>query len=125
MKRDITDKTAGLTNVLPSGVVYTFSKKEMTTDQIISEILEQKSTRTFNLSSIKEALKSFAGNPRPKHLDEFAFLAKHVAGGGYVLIKVVYINPKKSKVDEEFVISEVMYNNSKWPSGTYIAHGYD
>lgn len=125
MKRKITDKTAGLTNVLPMRIAYTFSDREMTTDQIIAEILKQKSTKTFNLSSLKETLKSFGGNPQPKHLDEFAFLAKHIAGAGYVLIKVIYHKPQKKERNERFIIKEVMYNDSKWKKGVFIAHGYD
>ena len=124
MKKKVIDK-AILTNVLPMRVVYTISDKEMATDQIVAEILKQKSTRTFNLSSLKEALENFSGNPKPKHLDEFAFLAKHVAGAGYVLIKVIYHKPQKKERAEKFIITEVMYNDSKWKKGVFIAHGYD
>ena len=123
MERKITDK-AILTNVLPPRIAYIISDREMTTDQIIAEILNQKSTKTFNLSSITEAIENFNGHPKPIHLDEFAFLARHVAGGGHVLIKVVYNNPKKSQ-KEEFIITKVMYNKSKWKRGVFIAHGFD
>ncbi len=120
MKRKITDKTAGLTSLFPPRIIYTLSDREMTTDQIIREMLNQKATRTFTLSSLKEVLKRF--NDKIQNFDEFAFLARHIAGGGHVLVKVVY---KKLKRDEEFVITEIKYNDSKWPKGTFIAYAYD
>ncbi len=123
MKQKITDNTGGLTNLFPPRVTYKISEHERTSEQIINTLLSEGAARTFHLSSIKEALENH--KVIFHHNDKLAFLARHVAGGGHVLIEVVYKNKNNSEDEEEFVVTKVKSNDSIWPQGTIIAHGYN
>ncbi len=121
-KITVIDKSSGLTNVLPPRVFYMYSSKIMKFEELIKYItVENKSTRTFDLHSLKPVLENFDRNPFTKKV-KIVFLAKHVAGAEYALIEVELTKLKKVS---KCIINGVQYSDFTLPEGNMIALAFD
>lgn len=120
-KIKIIDKTEGLNDLLGPRIFYQFFTSGKTVDNIICFIRKEKSTRTFDLNQIEKALHSFDLNSVFVKNKDFnlIFLAKHMAGGNYVLVRVTY-----SRAKNIFTIEGICYNNDILPD-VLVAYAFD
>lgn len=117
----IIDKTGGLTNILPPKIFYSFTDKKMSVYEILVRIITKEvCIHTFDLSQLKEALQLMDTKSFRKEKTIIVFLARHVAGGEHVLIKVTYETKK-----ETFTINGVLYREDKLPKETLVAYASD